>query len=372
MTTKTPLLTALTSAPSIWAASPQSSATHAALARALAADDCETVSRAVSAGLAVDHFIMTAAISGTLLDCALAQRAQRVALWLIDNGAALSTTRNPSMYAAACWSAEITSALLAAGLSPEEATEDGFHAIFACAGYGDIGALEALLQWPGAAIDALELHAAAQHAAEHWNAAALRLLQRYGADLAQRDLSGATLLHWTAEHTSGRGITAFAECASILIAGGVDINAQCEAGQCALLELLDSGHIAPARWLLEHGADAMVATPCGQSPLLLAARKHLAQTLRCMFDHGADGTLRLACNQTLLHFAAKSDTVGSVGEPPDFGATVAILLQAGTEIDATDDEGLTAESLAARSGLDARAALLGDAGETARRSQANQ
>lgn len=279
---------------------------------------------------------------------ALVSRDEAAALALLADNTLANLEEGESLYADAHWSVRAVAALLERGISPDGAGQDGFHAAFDCAAGGDPDALRLLLtnrRWP---VCAMERFAAAEHAAERWNAGALMVLGQCGTDLAGKDGRGATLLHWAAENSDPAAeVSRFEETVSVLLEAGVSPDAQCEDGRTALLDLVDSGRTKAAMSLLAAGADPNRATPCGRSAVVAAADGLHGALLAQMVRHVGDVLVRLAFERTLMHRCAASRVRGNVA---GLAACVATLLDAGVEINATDDYGLTALDLALQNG----------------------
>jgi hypothetical protein len=150
-----------------------------------------------------------------------------------------------------------------------------------------------------------------------------RLLLEAGADPADRDRIGSTPLHLAAEHgcacADACGVRALLEHAC-----GADVASRDSFG-CTPLHCARSA--AAARRLLDAGADPHYLKRCSDSPLHLAAY-YAPDVARVLLAAGADPNLRNIHGKTSLHGARNK-------------AVVEMLVGAGAQLDAPDDDGQT-------------------------------
>ncbi|MGW0806408.1 ankyrin repeat domain-containing protein [Nonomuraea sp. NPDC002799] len=78
------------------------------------------------------------------------------------------------------------------------------------------------------------------------------------------------------------------EAATVLLAGGADVNARESGGWTALLWAASNGHAATAKVLIEAGAEADAANDDGDTPLSLAARRGALGVVQTLLEAGAD------------------------------------------------------------------------------------
>ena len=210
----------------------------------------------------------------------------------------------PATYAAGNdHGAGILNSLLAAG------TEPGETAMHMAASNRDSRMIEILIEAGGdpnergGSSRRTPLHDAAAHCGAYGDAycrdmdARLRVLVGVGADVALRDLSGASALHWAArENANPRTLEA-------LVRGGLAVDAR----------------------------DVRGATP-----LHYAAAHQDAQIVDALLSAGANATARDSSRAVPLHWAARS------GGTSVFGETVLALARGGAALDDRDDAGRTA------------------------------
>lgn len=177
----------------------------------------------------------------------------------------------------------------------------------------------------------------------------------------------------------------FPEIASLLIAGGASVRAKNAYGVSALYVAARAGDVVATKMLLAAGADANTALPSGETALMTAAKNGNAATVRALLTGGADDVslLRLAHERVTTHVAEAAGysapfnptaphnyadvntrerwygrTALMLAAAEGHAEVVQMLIEAGSALDAVDEEGSTALWLARAAGhLDVAAAL---------------
>ncbi|KXZ48515.1 hypothetical protein GPECTOR_27g686 [Gonium pectorale] len=137
--------------------------------------------------------------------------------------------------------------------------------------------------------------------------------------------SGATPLHWAAEH----GHTAVLE---VLLRAGADHAARTERWWTPLHYAAYFGHVGAAEGLLAAGADLAAKTQLGHTPLHIAAQKGHTAILEELLRSGADVAAKTKEGWTALHIAAHNGHT----------AVVELLLKEGAQVGDTNQDGATA------------------------------
>ncbi|GAB4813603.1 hypothetical protein N2152v2_000649 [Parachlorella kessleri] len=173
--------------------------------------------------------------------------------------------------------AAIVRLLLAAGADPAEQSEARSHipnnggvtALHAAAGYGNVGAIEALVEDGRADVDAAvesegwrPLHMAVGYTGECHPGALLALLEA-GADLNAASHDGTTALHMAARLGHNNAI-------DLLAAAGADLRAQDKNGDTALHAAVRNNCMQATAALVEAGAPLNVANCSGRTSLDVA------------------------------------------------------------------------------------------------------
>lgn len=151
-------------------------------------------------------------------------------------------------------------------------------------------------------------------------ARALRLLDE-GADVAGRDPTGATALHWAVYNDS-------AELVRRLLERGADASAVNRYGSTPMAEAAVTGDVAVLEALLEAGADVDSPNAEGQTALMIVARTDNTAAAELLIAAGADVNARERWKgQTALMWAAARGR-------PDM---VRLLAAHGADVDARSD-----------------------------------
>ncbi len=225
--------------------------------------------------------------------------------------------------------------LLDAGAGPNVTAADGATALHWAAYHDDKEAAGILLEAgaiPNAAndLDATPLW----NASLNGSAAMVERLLRAGANVNTALLGGESVL-MTATRTGNP------EVVGMLLDAGADPNAAGARGQTALMWAAAQGHPEAVHLLIEHGADVHARSESWSQ--LMAIPPHSAPGNQQMVPHGAN---------TALLFAAR---VGDL-------KSARLLVEAGSDLDATDAWGVTPTVYAAHSGYMELAAYLLDSG----------
>jgi ankyrin repeat protein len=169
-----------------------------------------------------------------------------------------------------------------------------------------------------------------------------RLLLKYGADIAARNVHGSTALHWARTSDKVR----------FLVERGADINARTTPPEpdgiasTPLQSALNLGRVRReplAATLLELGADPKIRDGAGRSTLCYC---WTIEHFRRIQSYGLDPVEKLPDGGTLLHNLVRMTGVVRVTFPEEV-AFLDFLLGLGLGINARDDRGQTALHLAA-------------------------
>ena len=151
-------------------------------------------------------------------------------------------------------------------------------------------------------------------------------------DAAQPD--GTTALHWAVRHSEP-------DVAARLLLAGADPNATNRYGVTPLTLAATNGHSGIVAALLDAGASPHAATPYGETPLMTAARTGSPQVVRTLIDAGAHVDAKEGWReQTALMWAAAERNA----------AAAQVLIEAGADVAARSEAGMTPLLFAARSG----------------------
>lgn len=115
----------------------------------------------------------------------------------------------------------------------------------------------------------------------------------------------------------------------------------------------NNGHADAVRLLLDAGADATIGDSKGRTPLMLAASAGDAAMVACLLAHGADVALTDPDGYSATHWLCVRG---------DHSAVLALLLDAGADINARTNFGSTPLIIAAKYGYAGCAVLLIDRG----------
>jgi ankyrin repeat protein len=247
-------------------------------------------------------------------------------------------TLDQSLYDAAAAGDEAAVAwALERGANPDAPRERDLRPLAAASGLGHAGCARLLIAG-GAVLDRLDQfgRTAAMHAACFGREEVLRALARAGADLEVRSGSGSTALIVAADYGQ-------AGCARVLVDAGADIAAVSADGATACSAAATGGHLECLKYLLEAGALAEHAETGQRRPLNEAAGCSDPSCLMLLLDRGAavDGR----------------DPVDALGWTAAMSAAnygkakcLAVLLEAGADVELVDAMGRSAEDLASMQG----------------------
>ncbi|XP_012584205.1 PREDICTED: ankyrin repeat and death domain-containing protein 1A isoform X2 [Condylura cristata] len=168
-------------------------------------------------------------------------------------------------------------------------------------------------------------------AASRGHLAVLQRLVDIGLELEERNAEGLTALHAAAEETH-------LDCVRLLLRAGSSVNALTQKKQSCLHYAALGGSEDVARALIHAGGRTNVADQ-GASPMHLAVRHNFPVLVELLIDAGSDLDATDNRQQTPLHLAAEHAW-------PDIAE---ILLVAGVNLSLKDKQGKTALAVAARS-----------------------
>jgi len=227
--------------------------------------------------------------------------------------------------AAAKGHAVIVTALLVAGAQPELETEKGATALSFAAREGHAECV-AVLAEGGADIDRVTGagSTALIEAVATERAAVCTVLLEHGASTAVTNAEGTTALMLSAQF----GVL---EIVKLLLENGADAAFAGAKGLTPLVLAAQNGHVAVCGALLAKGAELGAQAERGDTALHMAAQQGHAEVLQLLLDHGAaERPHSLRCNgQTALHVAAAWGQL----------RCAEVLLAAGFELDAVDEDG---------------------------------
>lgn len=224
---------------------------------------------------------------------------------------------SPLQFAAQHDDAEMVRLLLAAGADPEYRDHNGERALLWAADEGALVSMSLLLAAgspPNSGEDPYGETPLMKAATSH-NTAAVVLLLAAGADLAARDQSSLTALHYAAwqgdaatvrlllaEGANPNTITetlhetplhyaaSDAEMVKALLDAGIAADAQNHDGWTALYRAVQIGEVEAVGALLAGYARPDVANHAGVTPLMVAAEQGHVEIARLLLEHGASKT----------------------------------------------------------------------------------
>ena len=172
----------------------------------------------------------------------------------------------------------------------------------------------------------------AREAAKGGNdALVVELLQAYSGQSSDRD-KGGTALTWAAYYCD-------AELVKILLARGLDVNAQDREGDAPLHRAMGIGRADIVNLLLEAGARVNIANYEGVTPLMMAAGDNTTVNTRAFLERGAEMDAQNKKGATALMLAAQNGRLENVK----------LLLAAGANVRPKNRQGETALKIAQKS-----------------------
>ena len=214
-------------------------------------------------------------------------------------------------------------------------------ALFAAADKGCLTMARQLLDG-GASLEARDRFGAMPlaHAARAGHRPLVELFLAKGAALDARNLAGATALYAATENDR-------TPIVALLLAKGADPNLPGRSDLSPLTAAAYNGNDRIVAGLLAHGAKADAPDATGKTPIIYAAARGFTPVVRRLLAAGVDAKRAYGNDLTALMWAAGYED--GFGER-DALDTVALLLDSGAPIDATDNRGRTALMIAAERG----------------------
>ena len=147
----------------------------------------------------------------------------------------------------------------------------------------------------------------ALHFATHQNdLESIRLLLQYGVMVSHQDKSLTNALMYAAQNCQRL------EVFQVLLAAGIDVNAQNVYGSTALGHSAFNNNTFGITTLLDFGAQINVADVDGDRPLFDAAFHAANNAVQILLERGADYTLVSLHGNTLLHYAARGGDLRTI------------------------------------------------------------
>ncbi len=226
-------------------------------------------------------------------------------------------------------------ALIKRGADPRRANDDGVSPMSRATQAGDDGVLKQLmLGAPGAQSTARsERHDSLVDAAADGNLGRVKRLLAGRVDVNERDQEGCTALLRAAGSGHSHVVTA-------LLAAGGDPNLAARNGTTPLGAAVLAHNLEMARLLIERGVPVDQPQQFGITPLMLGAARWHPRMVRLLLKLGAEVDHRDEADGTALMAAAQNAMFSShlrKGED-----TLGVLLEAGADVNAVNDEGQSA------------------------------
>ena len=281
----------------------------------------------------------------SLTGCGDSSRTPAIAASLMAAGTNVNAVDNTGRTAlhlvALTGDAALAECLLSRGADPNAVDSNGDTALHLAAERGNVTVTECLLSHgakPNAARRGCWLPgASALHlAAEKGNVALVEGLLSHGANPNAVDGGRGTPLHVAAASNQATPERLRA-VAGLLVGARADLNAVYWGGRTALRLAVIRGNVAVAECLLSHGVDPNAPDGAGNAVLHLAAENGSAGLAEFLLSCGANPNIRGRHGQTALHAVALGRAIHDQKL-----AVAQILVGAGTDINAVDDDGRTA------------------------------
>lgn len=259
--------------------------------------------------------------------------------------------------------------LVRRGADVNQANQWGWTPLMAAASNGQIDAARILLEH-GAKLEARNANGgtALMVAAGNGYADTVRFLIQQGARLNSKTGQGFTALIFAAYYTDS------SDTIRVLIESGANLKKRDIHGETALKLAASKGHSSVVKALLTAGALINARDHGGSSALMAAAANGRLETVRILLSAGADVDARQAAGWTALMFAAGSmvaapgsrmyELSGNPSKNYNHDGVVRALLVAGADLNARNNEGATALSLALKQGRKVTERILKQAGAT--------
>jgi ankyrin repeat protein len=207
---------------------------------------------------------------------------------------------------------------------------------------------------------ALHIVSRGEYGSEEHGISIARLFLGRGLDVNAREKDGRTSLHWAA--FKGR-----VEVAQFLLDHGANANMASDTGETALNMVSEGEYdsqeqgVSTARLLLERGVDVNARRKDSWTSLHWAAFKGRVEVARVLLDHGANATLETANGETALHIVSRGEY-----DSEEHGIGIArLLLGRGLDVNAREKNGRTSLHYAAFKGRVEVAQFLLDHGANA-------
>ncbi|KAJ9598100.1 hypothetical protein L9F63_026796 [Diploptera punctata] len=277
----------------------------------------------------------------TMLHIAIEHKQLEMVRFLLEQGADVEMCggwykRTPLMWATEWGHVKISECIIEHGASVNATTENGYTALSlaVCGGKHEVGKI--LLE-KGADIELSDKYnkTPLMRAAERGHIKAVELLIKHGANINAKVHSGFTALSLAA---SG----GYSEVVKLLLKEGADIELCVgEFNRTPLMQAAISGYANVVEILIHHGASINTTDKNGFSTLQLAISNRKHESVEVLLQNGAD--VEACSDENCRPPLIMASMLGS-------NKTVQLLLDYNASINAIDDVGYTAVSLASSEG----------------------